>query len=142
MEAFSSAEGAVCAAVVFLGYFEDLPDPRQRGKFMYPLDEVLLLSLLAVLAGAETFVDIARFGVKKLSLLRRFRPFVDGTPSHDHLGDIFASLDAEHFRRCFVAWVAAFTGVPAGVIAIDGKTSRRSTWSRPLRRVNGLCLAR
>jgi predicted transposase YbfD/YdcC len=126
MEAFSAAEGAGCEAVVFLGYFEDLPDPRQRGKVMYPLDEVLLLSLLAVLAGAETFVDIARFGAKKLSLLRRFRPFVDGTPSHDHLGDIFASLDAEHFQRCFVAWVSALTGVPAGVIAIDGKTSRRS----------------
>ena len=42
---------------------------------IYPLDEVLLLCLLAVLAGAETFVDIARFGEKKLELLRRFRPF-------------------------------------------------------------------
>ncbi|MGH8783454.1 ISAs1 family transposase, partial [Paraburkholderia sp.] len=80
----------------------------------------------AVLAGAETFVDIARFGAKKLDLLRRFRSFRDGTPSHDHLGDIFASLDAEAFQRCFVAWVAALTGAPAGVIAIDGKTVRRS----------------
>ena len=103
-----------------------MPDPRQRGKVMYPLDEVLLLALLAVLAGAETFVDIARFGAKKLPLLRRFRPFLGGTPSHDHLGDIFASLDAEHFQRCFVAWVTALTGAPAEVIAIDGKTSRRS----------------
>ena len=68
---------------------------RQRGKVMYPLDEVLLLSLLAELAAAESFVDIARFGEKKLDLLRRFRPFADGTPSHDHLGDIFAMLDAE-----------------------------------------------
>jgi predicted transposase YbfD/YdcC len=112
--------------VVFLNHFKDLPDPRQRGKVMYPLDEVLLLALLAVLAGAESFVDIARFGVKKLDLLRRFRPFRDGTPSHDHLGDIFAALDAEQFQRCFVAWVAALTGVPVGVIAIDGKTVRRS----------------
>jgi predicted transposase YbfD/YdcC len=87
---------------------------------------VLLLCLLAVLAGAETFVDIARFGAKKLALLRRFRPFRDGTPSHDHLGDIFATLDAEQFQHCFVAWVAALTGAPQGVIAIDGKTSRRS----------------
>src|SRR5271167_4155714 len=126
MEAFSAAEGAGCEAVVFLGYFEDLPDPRQRGKVVYPLDEVLLLSLLAVLAGAETFVDIARFGDKKLDLLRRFRPFRDGTPPHDRIGDIFAALDAEHFQRCFVAWVASVTGVPEGVIAIDGKTVRRS----------------
>jgi predicted transposase YbfD/YdcC len=113
-------------AVVFLNYFNDLPDPRQRGKVMYPLDEVLLMSLLAVLSGAETFVDIALFGTKKLGFLRRFRPFLDGTPSHDHLGDIFASLDPEVFQRCFVAWVASVTGVPDGVIAIDGKTSRRS----------------
>ena len=76
--------GAFAEAAVFLSYFDDLPDPRQRGKVVYPLDEVLLLALLAVLAGAETFVDIARFGAKKLALLRRFRPFRDGTPSHDH----------------------------------------------------------
>jgi DDE_Tnp_1-associated/Transposase DDE domain len=117
---------AVGEAVVFLDYFRDMPDARQRGKVVYPLDEVLLLCLLAVLAGAETFVDIARFGDKKIEFLRRFRPFCDGTPSHDHLGDIFATLDAEHFQRCFVSWVAALTGAAAEVIAIDGKTSRRS----------------
>ena len=118
--------GALGEAVVFLEYFRDLPDVRQSAKVMYPLDEVLLLSLLAVLAGAETFVDIARFGDRKQDFLRRFRPFLAGTPSHDHLGDIFATLDAEQFQRCFVAWVSSLTGVPADVIAIDGKTSRRS----------------
>ena len=84
------------------------------------------MCLLGVLAGAECFTEIALFGVKKLSFLRRFRPFKDGTPDHGHLGDILAVLDAEQFQRCFVAWVAAATGVPAGVIAIDGKTVRRS----------------
>jgi predicted transposase YbfD/YdcC len=58
--------------------------------------------------------------------LRRFRPFLDGTPSHHHLGDTFASLDAKQFQRCFVAWVTALTDAAAEVIAIDGKTSRRS----------------
>jgi predicted transposase YbfD/YdcC len=90
------------------------------------LDEVLLLCLLAVLAGAETIVDIARFGEKKRELLRRFRPFTDGTPSHDQLGTVLATLDAAAFQQCFVAWVAAVTGQPAEVIAIDGKTSRRT----------------
>lgn len=118
--------GAFGETVVFLSHFKDLPDPRQRGKVIYPLDEILLLCLLAVLAGAETIVDIARFGEKKLALLRRFRPYEDGTPSHDHLGDILASLEAEAFQRCFVAWVAALTGTLAEVIAIDGKTLRRS----------------
>jgi predicted transposase YbfD/YdcC len=118
--------GAFGEAVVFLSHFKSLEDPRQAGKVFYPLDEVLLLCLLAVLAGAETFVDIARFGEKKIDLLRRFRPFVHGTPAHDHLGDIFAMLDARAFQRCFVAWVAAVIGAPAEAIAIDGKTLRRS----------------
>ncbi len=126
LENVQQVEGALAEAVVFLRYFENLPDPRQLGKVVYPLHEVLLLSLLAVLAGAETFTEIALFGEKKLDLLRRFGTFRDGTPPHDRLGDIFASLDAEKFQQCFVAWVASLTGAPAGVIAIDGKTLRRS----------------
>jgi predicted transposase YbfD/YdcC len=126
MDDAATDDGALFEAVVFLHHFNDLPDPRQRGKVLYPLDEVLLLALLGVLAGAESFVDIARFGCMKRDLLRRFRPYLDGTPSHDHLGDIFAALDAEQFQRCFVAWTASVLGVPEGVVAIDGKTVRRS----------------
>ena len=58
--------------------------------------------------------------------LRRFRPCRDGTPTHDHLGDILATLDAEAFQHGVAAWVAARTGLPEGVIASDGKTVRRS----------------
>jgi predicted transposase YbfD/YdcC len=117
---------AVDETVVFLNYFKDLHDPRQQGKVCYPLEEILLLCLLAVVAGAETITEIAIFGAKKLDLLRRFRSFRDGTPTHDHLGDILAVLDAGQFQSCFAAWVASITGIPEGVIAIDGKTSRRS----------------
>lgn len=126
MEEATGEFGAISETIVFLEHFKDCPDPRQRGKITYPFDEVLLLSLLAVLGGAETFVDIARFGEKKLEVLRRFRPFRDGTPSHDQLGDIFATLDPVEFQRCFVAWVAGLTGAGRDVIAIDGKTVRRS----------------
>jgi hypothetical protein len=89
-----TAFAAIAETTSFLNYFNDLPDYRQAGKVDYPLPEVLLLILLAVLAGAEAFTDIARFGEKKLKLLRRFLPFKNGTPAHDHLGDIFATLDA------------------------------------------------
>lgn len=112
--------------VDFLEHFTDLEDPRQRAKVLYPLDEVLLLCLLGVLAGCESWVEIAKFGEKKLALLRRFRPFKDGTPSHDQLGDIFAVLDAGQFQHCFIAWVSSLTRLGADLIAIDGKTLRRS----------------
>jgi predicted transposase YbfD/YdcC len=117
-------------ALVFLDFFGDLPDPRQPGKVIYPLPEVLLLCLLAVLSGAEDFVTIARWGAGRINFLRRFLPFKDGTPSHDQLCDIFATLDATIFQRCFVAWVASITGASADVIAIDGKTSRRTADKR------------
>ncbi len=119
-------DGEIFEATVFLHHYKDLTDPRQQAKVVYPLDEVLLLALLATLAGAETFTDIARFGEKKRALLRRFRPFKDGTPPHDRIGEIFAALDAEQFQRCFVTWVASVTGIPEGVVAVDGKTVRRS----------------
>lgn len=121
-----AAAAAVKETTVFLSYFEELPDYRQKGKVAYPLGEVLLLLLAAALAGAETVADAARFGRAKLEFLRRFRPFANGTPSHDQLGIILARLDPVAFQRCFVAWTAELTKTSAEVIAIDGKTVRRS----------------
>ena len=62
--------GHSAKATAFRDHFKDLPDPQQRGKVLYPLDEVLLLHPLAVLAGSGAITDIARFGEKKLELLR------------------------------------------------------------------------
>jgi DDE_Tnp_1-associated len=71
-----------CAAfdetVMFLSHFKDLQDPRQQGKVTYPLDEILVLCLLAVLAGAECFTEVALFGVKKLPA---YQPIVPLTPT-------------------------------------------------------------
>lgn len=64
---------------LFLFHFNDMFGYQQPGKAIYSLDEILLLCLPAILAGAEAFTDIARFGEKKLDLLRRFRPYKDGT---------------------------------------------------------------
>lgn len=122
----AAADEAILESVVFLDHFAALPDPRQLSKVIYPIDEILLLSLFAVLAGAEIFTAIAQFGKEKLALLRRFRAFVNGTPDHDRLGEVFAALDPEQFQKCFVGWVATLIGAPAEVIAIDGKIIRRS----------------
>ena len=98
MDSDGTGFAEIAETTSFLHYFSGLPDHRQSGKVNYPLPEVLLLILLAVLAGAEAFTDIARFGERKIELLRRFRPYENGTPSHDHLGDIFATLDARAFQ--------------------------------------------
>jgi len=109
-----------------LQQFNDLRDPRQRGKIISLLDEILLLTRLAGLAGAHPFVELARRSDKKLDLSRRLLSFEDGTPSRGDLGGIFAALDTEQFQHCFVARVASVTGLPEGVVAIDASTGRRS----------------
>lgn len=118
--------GGAIAVTAFLSHFKDMPDPRQAAKVTYPLQEILLLVLVSVLAGAEGFTDAAHYGKAKLAFLRRFLPFANGTPAHDHLGDVFASLDPAAFAKRFAQWAAELTGTPVDAIAIDGKTSRRS----------------
>jgi hypothetical protein len=70
MDSDGTGFAAIAETTSFLHYFSGLPDHRQAGKVDYPLAEVLLLILLAVLAGAEAFTDIARFGERKIELLR------------------------------------------------------------------------
>lgn len=125
-DAQSQADRAYDQVVEWLQHFEELDDPRQSAKVAYPLDEMLLQCLLAVLAGAESWVEIAAFGKRKLDFLRRFAPFEEGTPSHDQLGNLFAALDAEAFQSCFIAWVASLSKLGSDIVAIDGKTLRRS----------------
>jgi predicted transposase YbfD/YdcC len=119
-------EGSAFESAAIIAFFSGLADPRQQGKVVYPLVEVLILVLLAVMAGADAFTEVERFGKIKLPLLRRFAPFANGTPPHDTLGDIFAALDFEAFQKGFAAWAARFVGIPQGVVAIDGKTARRT----------------
>ena len=89
--------------IEFLGSFEALDDPRQQAKVLYPLPEILLLCLCAVLGGADSWVEVALYGQRKLGFLRRFFPFAHGVPSHDQLGNVFARLDAQQFQSCFIA---------------------------------------
>lgn len=125
-DAQSQADRAYDQVVGWLGHFEVLDDPRQSGKIAYPLSEMLLQCLLAVLAGADSWVEVALFGKRKLDFLRRFAAFEEGTPSHDQFGNLFAALDAEAFQSCFIAWVASLAKLGPDIVAIDGKTLRRS----------------
>jgi len=109
-----------------LDHFSALEDPRQQWRVVYPLPEILLLVLGATLSGMEDFVEIRLWGEQRLDFLRRFLPYERGIPSHDTLGDVINALDPELFKHCFLEWVTGLRDGEPEVIAIDGKTSRRS----------------
>jgi predicted transposase YbfD/YdcC len=112
--------------ISLLAHFAALEDPRQHGKVLYPLPEIMLLVLSATIAGADDFVETVLWGNEHLAFLRRFYPYEPGIPSHDTLCDVFAALDPELFKSCFLARVSGLGDDDPEIIAIDGKTSRRS----------------
>ena len=115
-----------------IDHFAALEDPRQSWKVLFPLPEVLLVVLCATLAGAEDFVEIRRWGQMHQEFLCRLLPFKAGVPSHDTLNAVINALDGALFAQCFTAWVetlrdpASASSTAPEVVAIDGKTSRRT----------------
>lgn len=110
-----------------LDHFSALEDPRRQGwRVLYPLPEILLVVLRATLSGMEDFTEIVLWGQQRLGFLRRFLPYERGVPSHDTLGDVVGALDPELFKACFLAWVKGLRDQEPEIIAIDGKTSRRT----------------
>ena len=105
----------------------------------YELHAVIMIAILAVICGADSWVEIASFGREKESWLGTFLNLPNGVPSHDTFGRIFSILDPVAFDRCFSAWVKSVRKTVRGdVIAIDGKSARRShgVGMRPLHLVN------
>jgi hypothetical protein len=119
-----------------LDFFDAVEDPRQRGKVLYRLDEIMLVVLSGCLAGADNFVEMAGWARLNLEALRQIRPFARGVPSHDTLNDVVNALDPGTFEECFLSWIGAIRPDAPDLIAIDGKTSRRTgnarTGQRPL----------
>jgi predicted transposase YbfD/YdcC len=110
----------------FLTFFEGVPEPRQRAKVLYPLSELLLCCLVGVICGANGWVEIEEYCEAKLGFLRRFLAFEHGIASHDTFSDVFNALDREAFASAFIAWAGALQENIREIIAIDGKTLRRS----------------
>jgi len=107
--------------------FGELPDPRVQERCDHKLLDIIMIALCAVICGAEGWTEVETFGRTKAGWLKQFLDLPHGIPSHDTLGRVFAALDAEAFQRCFARWVEAVFRVTKGqVIAIDGKTVRRS----------------
>ena len=115
----------------FITYFEKMTDPRINRCKIYPLLEIIFLSISAVISGASGWEEIEDFGHTKLSWLRQFLPFAAGIPRHDTVARVMSRLKADEIESFFQSWISSLlkdTG--ADVIAIDGKTARGSFLSR------------
>lgn len=110
-----------------VGHFSMLEDPRDALRRRHNLLDMVIIAIAATLAGADGWVAIAQFGRAKEVWFRQFLELPNGIPSHDTFGRVFSLLAPEAFEACFRAWVASIrTVIPGEIIAIDGKTLRRS----------------
>lgn len=110
----------------FLDYFKEIEDPRIDRKKLYPLEELLLVSICGLICGAEGWKDLELFGKLKINFLRKILPFKNGIPTDDTFRRLLRCLDPEQFKISFMNWVRAIQKTNSKFISIDGKTMRRS----------------
>lgn len=120
-----------------LEHFREMPDPRSKINRLHDLVDVIVISVLAVIANADGPAAIAEWAELNWRLLRRWLRLPNGLPSHDTIGRVLEALQPQAFQKCFASWLdslceaadeqAAKEGaVPRRHLAIDGKTLRRS----------------
>lgn len=108
-------------------HFSSLEDPRVTRQKKHELSDIFFITISAVICGADNWVAIEEFGKAKEAWFTEQLGLINGIPSHDTLGDVFAAIDTEKFSECFSNWVADLACLSEGdVIAIDGKCIRRS----------------
>lgn len=116
-----------------VGYFDELEDPRSTINLQHPLGSVVVIALMAVLAGAGGPTAIARWAKLKAEFLSKLLPLPNGIPCKDVFRSVLSLLKPAAFQVCFTNWlqslrakVSAATGVDRPTFAVDGKTARRS----------------
>jgi predicted transposase YbfD/YdcC len=127
----------------FADHFITVTDPRQDNR-THLLIDIIMIAICATIAGAEGWIEIARFGQLKEAWFRKFLALPNGIPSHDTIGRVFSLLDPEQFQISFVAWIrSAVTLTNGQIIAIDGKTNRHTFGkdTKPLHLVSAFATA-
>jgi len=115
------------ASLSFFEHFQSLQEPRVERTKLHSLPNIVFIAVCAMLAGANDFVGMEKFGKSKRDWLAKFLDLSNGIPAHDTFGRVIAALDPDQFVQCFLSWVRAFADTAAGrLIAIDGKTARAS----------------
>ena len=113
----------------FLDHMRVVPDHRIPGMVTYPLDEVLLATLVGVVCGADDWDGVEEVATGALDWLRGFLPYKNGIPTAQTLRKVFRLLDTQALQRGFAAWAASLRAEARDVIAVDGKTLRGSKTS-------------
>lgn len=111
---------------LLLEHFGQVPDPREPAKVRYPLGEVLFLVTCASVAGCDDYDEIADWGELNLPFLRRYSEYFFGTPGEDWLRTLLNRIEPELFEACFTNWALSLRPDAADLIALDGKSLRRS----------------
>lgn len=114
-------------ATSFMEHFRHMPDPRRGAGTRHALTDILVITVCAVICGAEDWCTVADFGRAKHKWFAGFLRLSHGIPSHDTFGRVFAALRPEAFEHCFASWMAALAECKQGeLISMDGKTLRGS----------------
>jgi len=108
-------------------HFSVVSDPRLDRTKLHKLEDILAITICAVICTCDTWNEIEDFGEAHKDWFETFLELPNGIPSHDTFGRVLAALNPEDFERCFQAWVTDLAGSSEGkLIAIDGKALRRS----------------
>ncbi|MDP9317295.1 MAG: ISAs1 family transposase [Chloroflexota bacterium] len=108
-------------------HFDSLTDPRSGNALRHNFFDILVIALCAAVCGADSWNDVEDFGDAKRDWLQSFLTLPHGIPSHDTFNRVFAAINPDELGACFMAWTQAVaTKTDGEVIAIDGKTLRRS----------------
>ena len=107
--------------------FKNVNDFRESWKVKHKLIDIIFIAIVATIAGADKWIDVADFAEDKEEFLKKYLSLENGVPSHDTFERVFENLDSDSFNKSFISWVNTLTDNSKGrIIAIDGKTSRRS----------------
>ena len=109
-----------------ISLFGDMPDPRLDRKKLHQLDAIIIIAILSVICGADSWVDMEEFGEARYEWLASFLQLPNGIPSHDTFNRVFSLIDPEEFEKRFIIWVEMISGKLKSQIAIDGKTLKGS----------------
>ena len=106
-----------------ISIFGEISDPRKWNPIQYDLVEVLVISILAIMCGAEYFTEMELFGREREKWLRTFLKLEHGIPSHDTFCDVYSAIEPETITQSFAQWVETIRQKISGeVVGIDGKT--------------------